>query len=59
MIEKIYELKESDIGRAMPGFEIRSMQHEHLYSRLIFGRATKDLIYGMKVSFGMAFSVSC
>lgn len=34
VVEKVYELKESDIGRAMPGFEIRSMQHEHLYSRL-------------------------
>lgn len=34
MIEKLYSLCESDIGLSMPGFEIRSMQHEILYSRL-------------------------
>ncbi|MDR7855235.1 MAG: urease accessory protein UreF [Tissierella sp.] len=34
IIEKLYSLGESDIGLSMPGFEIRSMQHEILYSRL-------------------------
>ena len=34
IIGKLYSLGESDIGRSMPGFEIRSMQHETLYSRL-------------------------
>lgn len=34
IIEKLYVLRESDIGLSMPGFEIRSMQHEILYSRL-------------------------
>ncbi|TJX12953.1 urease accessory protein UreF [Tissierella creatinini] len=34
MIEKLYSLEESDIGLSMPGFEIKSMQHEILYSRL-------------------------
>ena len=34
MIEKLYSLEKSDIGLSMPGFEIRSMQHEILYSRL-------------------------
>lgn len=32
--DKLYSLGESEIGRSMPGFEIRSMQHEILYSRL-------------------------
>lgn len=34
IIEKLYMLKEYDIGLSMPGYEIRSMQHETLYSRL-------------------------
>lgn len=34
VIEKLYSLGESDLGLSMPGFEIRSMQHEILYSRL-------------------------
>ena len=34
IIEKVFELREEDIGRNMPGFEIRSMQHAYLYSRL-------------------------
>lgn len=34
IIEKLYSLGESHIGLSMPGFEIRSMQHEILYSRL-------------------------
>ncbi len=34
IIEKLYMLKEYDIGQSMPGYEIRSMQHETLYSRL-------------------------
>ncbi|MDR7871045.1 MAG: urease accessory protein UreF [Tissierellaceae bacterium] len=34
IIQKLYSLEESDIGLSMPGFEIRSMQHEILYSRL-------------------------
>lgn len=34
IIEKLYSLEESNIGLSMPGFEIRSMQHEILYSRL-------------------------
>lgn len=34
IIDKLYTLEESDIGLSMPGFEIRSMQHEILYSRL-------------------------
>ncbi|CZQ85228.1 urease accessory protein uref [Trichococcus palustris] len=34
MIEKCLSLSEDDLGKASPGFEIRSMQHENLYSRL-------------------------
>ncbi len=34
ILKKLYTLKESDIGLSMPGQEIRSMQHEILYSRL-------------------------
>lgn len=34
IIEKLDSLGESNIGLSMPGFEIRSMQHEILYSRL-------------------------
>lgn len=34
IIEKLYTLNECDIGLSMPGYEIRSMQHEILYSRL-------------------------
>lgn len=34
IIERLYTLEEADIGLSMPGFEIRSMQHEILYSRI-------------------------
>lgn len=34
MMERLSSLQEADLGRSMPGFEIRSMQHETLYSRL-------------------------
>lgn len=33
LLDTVYKLNESDIGKSMPGFEIRSMQHETLYSR--------------------------
>jgi len=34
ILEEIENLKQDDIGLSMPGFEIRCMQHETLYSRL-------------------------
>lgn len=34
IMEELYTLKESDIGRSVPGYEVRSMQHETLYSRI-------------------------
>lgn len=34
IIDKLHTLKEYDIGLSTPGYEIRSMQHEVLYSRI-------------------------
>ncbi|MBQ9624811.1 MAG: urease accessory protein UreF, partial [Clostridia bacterium] len=34
IIEKVKTLDESKLGLSMPGFDIRCMQHEALYSRL-------------------------
>ena len=34
IVEKVMKMDESMLGLSMPGFDIRSMQHETLYSRL-------------------------
>ena len=34
LLQEVYELTEEDLCRSAPGFDIRSMQHESLYSRL-------------------------